>query len=129
MNANELRVTNIVSYEGKEMSIAMIGISKVSLFKKNGFLHDANLDEINPIPITEEWLLKFGGEIEGNGYNDICIVFPNNKNSRLSMKDDFIQWTTHHSPHADFQHIKYVHQLQNLYFALTNQELKINKSA
>lgn len=82
----------------------------------------AELDEeiiaemFEPIPITEEWLIKFGFEKIKNEYytiNDIisfiidlkiCYILIDNK---LEIE------------------IKYIHQLQNLYFALTGKELEI----
>lgn len=71
--------------------------------------------ECEPIPLTEEWLLKFGFEPLGSSRFDFKIftyyLYDGsfyNQSSRLST-------------------IKYVHQLQNLYFALTGEELKIKE--
>lgn len=70
-----------------------------------------------PIPLTEEWLLKFGGIIKPdavlfNGvhflYEDGIVYFESENNGRSNTE------------------IKHVHQLQNLYFALTGEELKFN---
>lgn len=73
-------------------------------------------DDYRAIPLTEEILLKFGFEKDGNVYrnilknrlyvdmtNPIAIYF-GNYNGILVMLD-------------------YAHQLQNLYFALTGEEL------
>lgn len=76
----------------------------------------------NPIPLTEEWLLKFG-------FVDLPFSDPDNVDYGLGMfyiqfhkeVDDFICLNT--SP--DFIQVKYVHELQNLYFALTGEELTI----
>lgn len=61
-----------------------------------------SLDE-NAIPLTEEWLLKFGVEsiYDFKIYNDDGDVF-------------------YYAVGCE-----YVHQLQNLYFALTGEELEI----
>ena len=91
-----------------------------------------------PIPLTEEWLLKFGFEIvhvknkhyiinDPNGYKDshkISILQTLNNQWYIAFSDnlggykDYIPTTK----------IKYVHQLQNLYFALTNEELTIKEN-
>jgi len=78
---------------------------------------------IEPIPITEEWLLKFGfKEKKDNdgifGFKLKNFWYINEYQFRLS---DFIET---HGMLIDNK-IHYVHQLQNLYFALTNQELTI----
>lgn len=74
-------------------------------------------DYANPIPIIEEWLFRMGFEkdIFWSDYifNDIFITL--NDTDNTYMLD------------IDILHIKiqYVHQLQNLYFALTGEELEI----
>ena len=79
---------------------------------------------IEPIPLTEEWLIKFGFRY----YNNHIYVFPNNDSLRLwgfswnvqqylMGLDEFVDIPT--------PSIKYVHQLQNLYFALAGEELTI----
>lgn len=81
-------------------------------------------ENIEPIPLTEEWLLKFSFEKTLNqyrkptllnkiGYNNIpfIILFLDNQ----YQYDDLIFRTN----------IEYVHQLQNLYFALTGEELTL----
>ena len=65
------------------------------------------------IPLTEEWLLKFGF-----------------LNGVLTITHNQIQFTDHAivrgmTGAVHFNECKYVHQLQNLYFALTGQELTI----
>lgn len=78
-----------------------------------------------PIPLTEEWLLKFGFAkvvgISGSYFKGICYVdlktigFENNKPAfvfRISGNE--------------LRYIEYVYQLQNLFHALTGQELELN---
>jgi hypothetical protein len=79
---------------------------------------------IKPIPLTKEWLLKFGFEF----YVDTWYL----KGFALwetEWGDDkgntgigyFYELRQHGMMD---QHIKYIHQLQNLYFALTQDNLK-----
>ena len=82
----------------------------------------------NPIPLDEEWLKKFGFEYDddhSDNYHDTNI----NKELFLSINLD-----THNALiGSDYDwtnavaRIENVHQLQNLYFALTHKELTINK--
>jgi len=72
----------------------------------------------SPIKITEEWLLNFGAY----NSNDLrlpnapiyFLKHPNNKGSYICFFHSF-----------SLGNIKYVHQLQNLYYALTQTELEI----
>ena len=65
-----------------------------------------SIRDIQPIPLTEEWLLRFKLK---NNYIFYCRITDNGY--EVYYRREF---TTK---------IHYVHQLQNLYFALTNQEL------
>lgn len=78
---------------------------------------------INPIPITEEWLVKLGFVNRENGW------------MRLVICEDFfyISWELLHGVclsinfnSTSLVHIKYIHQLQNLIYALTGEELTEN---
>jgi hypothetical protein len=137
MKANELRIGNLVwdNYSG-EMIVS--GISKpnglketLTLKKQDGLPEGSYLCEsIEPIPLTEEWLLKFGFHKRkacGNYWFEKSInklLFLTNdinpvKGNAFSTKVDHVfvhdfNWQTK---------IKYVHQLQNLYFALAGEEL------
>ncbi len=73
------------------------------------------------IPLTEEWLIKFGFE-----KTNVDIFFKHIGEKALSIYLESNNLTTLLS--FDFQEtplrrVKYVHQLQNLYFALTGEEL------
>lgn len=104
MKASELRIGNYVSLHGilVEMTAS-----------------DFNFDEsyFTPIPITEEWLLKFGFiQIHENNWQDVeCEIMVDLFNEKIYIISAM--------PWKQLNHIKYVHQLQNLYFALTNEEL------
>lgn len=125
MKANELRVNNYVEGVNGIDQILTIGETGVKLVKFNepGSSDEPThyFDWIKPIPLSEEWLLKFGfnaqhiikqwysyvnDHIEISHYSkDRCMVF-------VSASDVAFD-------------IKYVHQLQNLYFALTGKELTL----
>jgi hypothetical protein len=71
-----------------------------------------------PIPLTEEWLIKFGFETDK-------IMFWNGVMSMGYYSDGFYYCPTSSIILKRGIEIKYVHQLQNLYFALTGNELTI----
>jgi hypothetical protein len=104
MKANELRIGNWVRLREHD---AFIQIEQYQLC-------ESELINVQPIPITEEWLLKFW--FISNPYEDryekgsIHIEC-------LKTKGETYLWI------ENMPHIKYVHQLQNLYFALRGEEL------
>jgi hypothetical protein len=69
---------------------------------------------VQPIPLTEDWLLKFG--FVSNPYEDRY------EKGTIHIECDKTKGATYLWI-ENMPHIKYVHQLQNLYFALTGEEL------
>ena len=118
IQANELRIGNIV------LSKPLMGNSKKYLITKVSasdiYRCVSNPSDYEPIPLTEEWLLKCGFKksITGTCYGMITA----NARDRFSIFSDgkFKIETTDLSIK-----IKYLHQLQNIYFALTSEELII----
>lgn len=79
------------------------------------------MNEFEPIPLTEEWLVKFG--FERDQINNTW----SNSNSFFAIEFDGNGWVNsinggEYTNGTTFQH---VHQLQNLYFALTGEELTL----
>ena len=68
---------------------------------------------LKPIPLTEELLLRIGFSVSSLGDDNVVSV-----NGFYLWKDRLQHITTG-------TRIKHVHQLQNLYFALTGEELEI----
>ena len=128
MEKKELRIGNYIRYRDEwDCEVMTIGSyfethNKDLTDRLHGILcgsDDSN--DYNPIPITEEWLLKFGF----NYTNDEWIVlFWVNRRVVFTIEyigKIFIEAKTR-------VHIKYVHQLQNLYFALAGEELSNKKT-
>ena len=112
MKANEFRLGNLIYYhiedsmdERKEWD----EISSIDYDDIRCFVQYEDNSEYKPIPLTEEWLLKFGFEqMDLHRFNhEISIL-----NTDRGMYFQTIR-------------IDYVHQLQNLYFALTGNELEL----
>ena len=85
-------------------------------------------EELAPIPLTEDWLLRAGfGKQTVNGFNIFHIyVLMTDFYLRESFKVGYY-WgaVINGRPYelTDAINYEYVHQLQNLYFALTGDEL------
>ena len=111
MEAKELRIGNYLIHDGYF----------IKSYSVDGFINIIkNIDNYEPIPLTEEWLVKFGFELEDekiyyhlDSYEDIYIT---------KTSYSFSIYNATHFTNIK-QGIKHVHQLQNLYFALTNEEL------
>lgn len=116
MKASELRLGNWVEY-GNYVNLKLIGISELFQILNDGgaTVPPSNYEGLKPIQITEDWLLRFGFE----KVNSSGLKYYNN--SKLNITLDFsINYDA-----GQRVYLKYVHQLQNLYFALTNEELII----
>jgi hypothetical protein len=82
--------------------------------------HVRELTEIDFIPLTEEWLLRFGFEMEQTMAPSIELMEYYSLDGFRFMKDIDNKWFLMGYNWNAF-HFKYVHQLQNLYFALTGE--------
>lgn len=83
--------------------------------------------EIEPISLTEEWLLKFGFvEIDDDG----LWGHPSEELFQLQSKYLEGEGKFNHIWDASYTEapIEFVHHLQNLYFALTGEELTIKET-
>jgi hypothetical protein len=129
MNARELKIGNLV-LEGGEVVLLS---TNYELFKCL-----VNVDRgigFEPIPLTEEWHNKFG--TSKNGFKSFEYVLPRKNNIDLkviftgdyvmlrqgqgTLEDDVVSIWNKDLTKRDM----YVHEWQNLYFALTGEELTI----
>ena len=114
MKTNELMLGNYYLSFG-------VDLKQVETLHKDKILID-----FTPIPLTEEWLLKFGFTKE----LDYFFIKINQFGTTLYLhiEDNIYQIGCQYgSWYSNNTEIKYGHQLQNLYFALTNKELKLRK--
>jgi hypothetical protein len=79
-----------------------------------------------PIPLTEEILLKTGFEKVKNKIDIFELgrlrIWVGGRGAFLAYLIEEDTTSAHYIPNGD---LNYLHQLQNLYFALTGEELKI----
>lgn len=117
MEARELRIGNYVKYK---CCVGDLHESQVDEIKRNGFAWCGGWMAKEPILLTEEWMVKFGFESKGiikiGEEKDGEIYWYKNQLHISDMRD---------SSYSFVSKCEYVHQLQNLYFALTGEELTI----
>jgi hypothetical protein len=130
MNEQELRIGNWVEWEDESKEQIRISSISYSGTPVNTYFigydnnkKEAALWEFCPIPLTEEWLERLG-------FRKVPVYKGNL--SHLQWNKDyngfFVGLQIHEGGlYYGRMEIKYVHQLQNLYFALTGEELEIKE--
>ncbi len=114
MKANELRIGNLYDQFGNITEVNWCTIKDLEKAPKEQLW-------CKPIPLTEELLLKFGFEKDGNKiYRNGRFFIENLFGNRMTFR---ITINNAESAHANS--IEFVHQLQNLYFALCGEELEM----
>lgn len=130
MKKNELRIGNLVN---DSMYVVCINWSDIYLNKEiepllmiGGYYKRYKIEDITPILLTKEWLIKCGlilHDLTTKEYVD------KNEVGIYLGKDDLYYVISSEEDNCGNiyyvdKHIKYLHQLQNLYFALTCIELE-----
>ncbi len=124
---NELRIKNFVSTPD--------GIKQIEYFVKDicNFENREAWDcgVIKPIPLTEEWLLKFGFRWSiphqahyKKGFKYVIDFYPSHP--QFSKQVCFVNYK--HRTGDNLICVQYAHQLQNLYFSLTGEELTLKQA-
>ena len=122
MKAQELRIGNwindLTGYECQVRGATSNGI----------WIHDVGGPgteaAFSPIPLTPEWLERFGFEYE-EGFADDYTKEPISLYNNPFLEGWTVETIFSELIKENMLNIKYVHQLQNLYFALTGQELEL----
>lgn len=125
MEAKELRIGNYIDYEKTTHIIQSLeAYSCVSNWIGENEMpspYDHYYEEIDGIKLTQLLLLKLGFEKIGINYRKI-----DNKGFEFCLWKKWDSDTFGIRVFTFIKNIEYVHQLQNLYFALTGEELKLN---
>lgn len=128
MKSNELRIGNWYHFADNDgivyRRVKEIKLNEFGLF---GDYDGVNFGICQPIPLNEEWLVKFGFEYSAF-YSNYKIKAGEYWNSIQFYEGEW----NYNSDDSDagcyyLTTIKHVHQLQNLYFALTGEELTIKE--
>ena len=120
MKANELRIGNYIFFDNEKIKVIGIIHNCIYWYSENGSPCHALLigGEFRPIPIKGEWLLKLGFKTNDNIWfkkiskNEIVIEI---SSSGLFAIDNM----------STIRCINHIHEIQNLYFAITGEELKL----
>ena len=128
MKAEELRIGNYVLDEDREISkieqISSDNIHKFTLVSGDAInIYPSN---IYPIPLTEEILLKCGFVKNGNSH--LLLNLDNGFNLSAygySFRNSKYEVILTDTINNELTIVKHLHQLQNLYSALNQEELKI----
>lgn len=135
INANEIRVGNrfnreLHSNRGMEYDNDFV-MSEYMLGRLFGDDNSLALQDLFPIPLTTEILEKCGFVKDKDG--DYWIDLMTNYLKAMFMNDGvypvwicLAELSSEMEQFASLNRINYVHQLQNLYFALTGTELTVN---
>jgi hypothetical protein len=117
MKAQDLRIGNNIFHRNKAITVN---------WQELKWIQEEN-NNFQPIPITEEILLKCGF-ISGGAKQwlfitldkkDECYLYFNPLGKGIAIDQNGIEFS--------FEiELNYLHQLQNIFFALTNEELTIN---
>jgi hypothetical protein len=117
MKANELRIWNFVTIGDGAFKTTIADLQIIEMSENNSY---------QPIPLTEEWLSKMG--FKPVSYDFYKISIGHRITLEVSIKDKrAILYNNAKMDFIDLKFTKYVHQLQNLYFALTGNELTIKQ--
>lgn len=117
INPSELRVGNFVDTVTAYPDYIIVA----GIYKGHVCFHDGDMflpKYVEPLDLTPEWLERFG--------------FDNNKDHEGYYMSG--GWICKNYSEGDggvhcIAEVRYVHQLQNLYFALTGQELELKTEA
>lgn len=133
MEVKELRIGNYVHDDFKEVHKVeqlssdqyknWIKEPNIVLSKINGLKGFYQSDEVFPIELTEEWLLKLGFEKKAE-HNFRLNVFARSIIHAYTHGKVEIELGNRSGYSFGYPQVQYVHQLQNLYFALTGEELE-----
>lgn len=128
MKANELRIGNFISIEGvgSPMQSTVTAIEQDKIFytlrlrleEKTDFLR-ALMCYIQPVLLTEEWLIKLGAMIIGDNTYTLDRF-------KLIWKSAYKYWYVVDGHSLTYlTKLDFVHEWQNFYFAMQGKELEI----
>lgn len=108
MRATELRIGNWVMEQDRRLVLIHYGF---------GIDH---AQQFKAIPLTEKWLTKLGFK-----WNELARQFEHDNTSKFTLLHKGSNYYNAESLDIILANLSYVHELQNLFFALTGEELEI----
>ena len=134
MKPQELRIGNLVCYNGEVVKVEQITKNKIGYHRYKGEtrMNYARLQEVEPVPITEEWLTKIGFILpEHKEFYVMCRI--NGKDNSIRLTRYFNLWNAEifasHPEVVMLEHtikgLWFVHDLQNAHQLVTKEELTL----
>ena len=128
MKLQELRIGNWLNVCGENIQIT--GAMQFGIYTKGGYFPEVK-NWIKPIELTEKWMIKFGF-VKMSFKMSGCNVW---QKGIYRILKSYVEPETEYSLCIDginpatwsIARFYTVHQLQNIYFALTSEELTINQ--
>ena len=102
MEAEELRINNYIQFGNKLKKVVEITENSFYVLDEDGTTLKNTWAYLKPIPLTEEWLIKF-------------------EKINWLYKDTYGYYTTFNNKRIYF---RFVHSLQNFYFCVEQKELQ-----
>ncbi len=127
LNHKEFRIGNLVEYDGRVFEIDSVSEVLPTLNTIEFGIGVVDWNNLKPIQLNEDWLVKFGFENVDDeiDYSEFVLNYVTIEGNGSDKQEPF-----HFVRDVDYRErkteIKYVHQPQNLYWCLCGEELKIN---
>jgi hypothetical protein len=124
MKATELRIGNYIQ-DKKDREITIIQVAHIS----EGLINYWMESVYQPIKLTDQWLEKLGFYLnDGEDFNHNFYYIPiGGSKLHINPKEGVVWITRDKNIFNNPALIEHVHQIQNLYFALTGKELELQE--
>lgn len=133
MKITELRLGNHVKFKEYIFSVIEIGTERGAMISidivKQVTINDKlniHIEAVRPIPITEDILLQLG--FKSVGLSGFVFQKKVSSGNYFTIESDCGLWYPHFNNQlCSIAEFKYIHQLQNLYYAITGSELRLKR--
>lgn len=120
-------LNNVTTNKNHTFEVKTISSDMITIEDDNTEMAILNLGVLHPIPLTEEWLLKMGFDIVYS--SNFRLKFDHSEHTRCGF--DFSHTADKSMEgfrfYGHYIGIKYVHDLQNIFYSLTGEELTIKE--
>lgn len=128
MKTNELRIGNYLKYDDEIIQVSNLCKNYVKFYDKEDLLIGDNPEYFEPIELTEEVLVSLFGKPRTNGNKFDIYNIPirgleiqdRRKSALPTPTICIVKFGVH------ICNIKYLHQLQNVYYLLIGKELEVS---
>ncbi len=117
IQSTDLRLGNLVKYKGEIVKVFEIQNKFIGAKEGNSFPYFLLAERFNPIPITAEFFKERG---YGYDYHHNDITINSDYRVEFSLSKGYLI-----DGYGLIVEIEYIHELQNLYYALTKTELEL----